>query len=517
MAGAATKCINALREKRQDISMLFLLKRWDWLVSFSAGRELATWVRDEMRLRCSDVCSREFQRKVEEEFKASGSGIHQIAPERFVFAVTKDDAKRLCWEAGWPRPFFPVMLQTRPGNGGTFVKRGHWKQKQEGPAYKPGVFVICSCWSDAIHVLVYMAGRKEFHGYPAEVVYENQIVDLGPKNLTYPCRVILDCDAKLSEFNNEFTLDELRESIDRVPLWYVQELLRLGAVKPTDRIWVTQKNKDRETKASSHFIFSIYGISIADTRELFERIFVKAREEAGEKERKVVEEKLESKRPRLQVSSKKRKTLPEPWMVTDPAPFHGRAQFSTLLFYAKNKGETQMPIVTRQMAFLNGMLEQEIPIELGMQLEGPSNPRALELLHMCCYSSFVPDFVTFSSDFMIEKGGKGGNMVRSEIHSSFAPLHEIRTHKHPMFGDREKKLARRPVLSLAPLLGTPAVRRVQLSCRRGWNQQCLTEDMRSTKACPVSVLCMLLWWNWSLKQRRKTLPTSLVPSFALTR
>jgi hypothetical protein len=98
-------------------------------------------------------------------------------------------------------------------------------------------------------------------------------------------------------------------------------------------------------------------------------------------------------------------------MVTDPAPFHGRAQFSTLLFCAKNKGETQMPIVTRRMAFVDGKLEQEIPVDLGRQLEGRRDPGALALLRLCCYSSIVPEFVTFSPDFMIERGVKGGDKV----------------------------------------------------------------------------------------------------------
>ena len=418
MTEAAAKCIQALREKQQDISMLFLLKNWNWLISFKAGAELTDWVRYKMKLRCSVVCSEEFQREVLRQFEASGSGLRPVAPERFVYAVTKDEAKRLCWEADWPRPFFPMMLQTRPANGDGFAKKGRWKQgKDRDPAYRPGVFVIFSCWSDAIHALVAMAGKKCFREFPADVVYENQIVDLGPAHLTYPCRVILDCDAKLSEFNNEYTLAELRESIDRVPQWYIEQLLKLGAIKPTDRVWVTQKNKDRETKASSHFVLSIFGISIADTRELFEQIFVAPREEAKRK----AEEEPASKKPRA------RKGLPEPWMVTDPAPFHGRAQFSTLLFCAKNKGETQMPIVTRKMAFVNGKLEQEIPIDLGRQLEGPRNPDALALLHMCCYSSFVPDFVTFSPMFMFEKSARGGKVRREHKVFFYSMVHQKAT------------------------------------------------------------------------------------------
>lgn len=421
---AAQECIRALRANHQDISMLFLLAKWDWLVSFSAGRELTGWVRDVMKLRCSVVCSGKFQQEVRREFEAScGGGLRSVMPERFVFAVTKDEAKRLCWEAEWPRPFFPVMLQTRPGNGEAFARKGHWKRANNKddaePAYTPGVFIIYSCWSDALHALVAIAGHKSFNGYPADMVYENQIVDLGPNHLTYPCRVILDCDAKLSEFNHEYTLVELRESIDRVPLWYVQQLLRLGAIKPTDRIWCTQKNKDRETKASSHFILDIVGISVADTRELFERIFVVPREEAERKAKLTAtaadkqEDEQEEARPSKKQKQKQKKAsrLPEPWMVTDPAPFHGRAQFSTLLFCAKNKGETQMPIVTRRMAFVDGKLEQEIPVDLGRQLEGRRDPGALALLRLCCYSSIVPEFVTFSPDFMIERGVKGGDKV----------------------------------------------------------------------------------------------------------
>ena len=411
MTEAAALCIQTLKAKRQDISMLFLLKNFDWLGSFGAGRELVEWIRYGLKLRFSAICSPEFQAEVAREYELGGSGLHPVAPERFVFAVTKDEVKRLCSEAQWPRPFFPVMLQTRPASSGTFVKRADWKNKARDPTYRPGVFIIYSCWSDALHALVDIAKRKEFHGFPADVVYENQLVDLGPKHHVYPCRVILDCDAKLSEFNDEYTLAELRESIDRVPLWYVQQLLKLGAIKRTDRVWVTQKNKDRETKASSHFIFSIYGISVADTRELFERIFVTAREEAEGKKKKTAAaataEEEEAEAPTKKKRKKQRSALPEPWRVTDPAPFHGRFQFSTLLFYAKHKGETQMPVVTRRIAFVDGAIEQEIPVALGRQLEGHANPDALALLHACGYTSFIPDFVTFAPGFMVERTAAG--------------------------------------------------------------------------------------------------------------
>jgi hypothetical protein len=398
MVEAAQKCMAALDAGRQDISMLFLLSQWEWLGRFNSGQLLVNWVRGTMKLRGGEVCCPAFHAEVRREFEARMA--RPVAPERVVHAVTKDEAKRLCAEAGWPAPFFPVMLQTRPPEGGAFRSR---KGPKRDEAYTPGVFVIYSCWVDAMYGLIVMAGTKQFKRYPATVVFENQLVDLGPKLLAFPCRIILDCDAKLAEFNHEYTLAELRECIDGVALWFAQQLLLIGAIKPTDRIVVNQKNKDRETKASSHLTFNIAGISTHDIREVLERVFGRPRKEAEDRQKAALKEQADA-QPAPTQNKKARltkKALPEFWRVTDPAPFHGRAQFSTLLFFDKNKGETLTPVVVRELTIVNGEIAREDALDPSGQADGPTNPDVMRLLNRCCYSSIVPEFVTLSADFMV--------------------------------------------------------------------------------------------------------------------
>ena len=398
MAEAAQKCMTALDAGRQDISMLFLLSKWDWLMRFNSGQLLVNWVRGEMKLRGAEVCCPEFHAEVRREFGARL--MRPVAPERVVHAVTKDRAKQLAVEAGWPCPFFPVMLQTRPPDGGGFRR----KKADPGGEYTPGVFVIYSCWVDAIYGLIVMSGTNQFKHYPAAVVFENQIVDMGPRLLSYPCRIILDCDAKLAEFNHEYTLAELRECIDGVALWFVRQLLLIKAIKPTDRVVANQKNKDRATKASSHLTFNIAGISTHDIREVLERIFGRPRKEEEDRQKQAVKPETDDPQKKKKAKLTKKKALPEFWRVTDAAPFHGRAQFSTLLFYDKNKGETRAPIVVRELTFVNGEIVLEHVLDTAGQVElGPTNPDVLNLLNRCCYSSITPDFVTLSADFMVPK------------------------------------------------------------------------------------------------------------------
>jgi hypothetical protein len=216
---------------------------------------------------------------------------------------------------------------------------------------------------------------------------------------------MLDCDAKLAEFNHEYTLAELRECIDGVALWFVRQLLLIGAIKPTDKIVVNQKNKDREAKASSHLAFNIAGISTHDIREVLERIFGRPRKEEEDRQKAALKEAAEKPEPQKKRKRMKlaKKELPEPWRVTDPAPFHGRAQFSTLLFFDKNKGETRAPIVVRELTIVNGEVVREDALDTSAQADGPANPDVMKLLNRCCYSSLVPEFVTLSVDYMVGK------------------------------------------------------------------------------------------------------------------
>ena len=397
MAEAARKCIEALDAKRQDISMLFLLSKIAWLERFPAGVALVTWLREEVGLRVGEVAPPAFQAEVCREFKARG--IRSVAPERFVYATTKQEAKDSCLQAGWPAPFFPMMLQTRPKGAVGFTKNSQREAKKKE---ETGVFIVFSCWPDALFALITMAATKTFKGYAADFVFENQIADFGPRQMHFPCRIILDCDAKVSEFNNEFTLEELEECIDKVAPWFVKQMVKIGAIKPTDEVTCYQKHKSRPGKASAHLIFSIMGLPVEDIREVLDRIFVAPWKEAMERQ-KQQEEKEAAAQPKPKKQKLERRKPPEPWQIADRSTMHGRNQFSTLLFKNPDKNETEYPALTRKLILVNGEVKKQFRLSYTRAEFGPENERALDLLNCCCYTSFQPGFVTISPDFMIPK------------------------------------------------------------------------------------------------------------------
>jgi hypothetical protein len=388
MSEAARRCIEALDARQQDISMLFLLAHTAWLERFEAGEKLVTWVREEAKLRLGEVTAKGFQEEVRREFSARG--IRPVAPERCVHAMTKQGAKDLCLQAGWPCPFFPVMLQTRPKGAGGFDKKG----RKEGP---PGAFIVFSCWPDAFFALITMAGTGVYKGSAADIIFENQVADFGPKSIAFPCRIILDCDAKMAEFNNEYTLEELEQSIDAVPLWFVRELVRIKALKPTDKVVCYKKKKSRADKASAHFVFGIMGIPTEDIREVLDIIFV-SRWKAWAEKQKSIPESSQPKRHKA-----RGRELPEPWRVTDRSTMHGRNQFSTLLLKNPDKKETEFPYLERRMVIVNGEVTGRSRLPFAREEYEPGHAQALQLLHCCCYSSFPQEFVTLSPDFMIRK------------------------------------------------------------------------------------------------------------------
>ena len=405
MADAATECIAELDRNKQDISMLFLFSKWDWLVRSKMGEDLLCWMETTMGMKRARVDTKAFHEEVKRVFLSRG--IKAVAPERVVHAVLKNDAKELCMQAGWPKPFIPVMLQTRPPGGGGFKKKN--KDETRGD---PGVFVIFSNWQDAFFGLMSMCARGEYKGYPAEVVFENQ-VEIEDKY--FPGRIILDCDAKLEEFQNKYTIQELEESIDQVGPWFLGQLVEIGALKPTDKITIYVKNKSRPAKASKHAIIPVYGFAPIDIQNVLHRIFDPPRLAAKKKEE---EEALKDaaggakKKAKTAPPSSKGRNLPEPWRVTDPAMFHGRGQFSTLFCKSSAKNEKEFPSLEYQMTVVNGRViskkftGQMVDGEFVKMARGdftPDHPDALGMLHCCCYTSLLADFAVLDPMFMTMK------------------------------------------------------------------------------------------------------------------
>lgn len=387
----ATRCIEELDKHRLDITMLWLLKHPEWLERCRAGRDLTSWVRM-MQVPMHIAKGEAFQGEVQREFKRRG--IREVAPERVVDHWSKDPAKQLCLDAKWPKPYFPVMLQLNPRKPG-------------------GAFLIFSSWQDAMLALRNISMQRKFKGkdkwYAVDMVYENQIVDMGGKDGTgydYPCRLILDCDAKISEHGEGHTLESLKGLIEQVPAWFARRLVEIGAIRSTDRVVVFEKEKSRHNKASRHYIFNIMGYSTWDTNAVLFEIFGKEHEAE-----KVLMKKENSKKP---------PGLPA-WKMVDIVPHHGRGQYSVLGFFDKDKQETEYPCITRRLEIVNGELKSIKPCKVSRKESSLDHPGALRMLHDACYSCFVPEFVTMDSKYMVQRSVKA-------IHSS--ARRENRTHAH---------------------------------------------------------------------------------------
>jgi hypothetical protein len=375
MSDHALRCIAALDKHRQDITMLWWLKQPKWLAQFKAGRELLHWAQNIMEVSGRVLTSDEFQSEVHRVFQQRG--VCPVAPERVVANWKKETTKEMCLKEQWPKPFLPVMLQ---------AKRA---QDQKGS----GAFILFSSWQDAMIALREMAKTKTFHYakgskiFLASMVYENQLTDMA--GYDYPCRIILDCDAKEAQFGNRYTLEQLADCISEVPAWFTSQLIRIGAIKPADEVVVYEKEKSRKGKASRHYIFNIVGLSTWDIQAVLREVFLPfiEKDKAG--------------------SGKQKKTpksdLPKPWHVTDTVPHHGRGQYSVLGFFDEKKGETECPALTKRLVIVNGQITQTGLCRIPRKDASLDAEQALNLLRRACYTCPVFDFVTLDPKFMVQR------------------------------------------------------------------------------------------------------------------
>jgi hypothetical protein len=374
MASDAAKCIQALDDQQQDITMLWMLKKPSWLIQFKAGRDLYDWARNIMHVSEAAMTSKDFQGEVFRVF--AERGIRAVAPQRVVANWQKNTAKEMCLQERWPKPFFPIMLQ---------AKRA---PDQQGS----GAFIVFSSWQDAMIALREMAKTKTYYyakgkkAYLASMVYENQLTDM--EGYDYPCRIILDCDAKEAQFEHRFTLQQLVKCIEEVPTWFTRELIRIGAIKPTDEVVVYEKEKSRKGKASRHYIFHIVGLSTWDIQAVLRAVFLPYLQADASDSRK-------RKRPEPDT--------PEPWQVTDTVPHHGRGQYSVLGFFDERKGETECPAITRRLVIVNGEITKTGMCRISRKDASLEGSKALDLLHRACYTCPVFDFVTLDPKFMTQR------------------------------------------------------------------------------------------------------------------
>jgi hypothetical protein len=449
MALMARRCIEALDGKGQDITMLWLLKDMHWLERCKAGRELTDWVRNTMEVPTKIASGEDFQAEVLREFQTRG--VRPVAPERMVDHCLKDPAKQLCLDAKWPKPYFAVMLQLNPRKPNATNEHG-------APPKLPGRFLIFSSWQDAMLALQRIATTRKFQDsdgrwFPVQMIYENQVVDVGNKDgagYDYPCRLILDCDAKLKEHGEGHTLESLKELIEQVPAWFARRLVEIGAIKRTDRVVVYEKEKSRDNKASRHYIFNIMGYSTWDTNAVYHEIFRKEHD----KEKALLEKEGLKKAPGLPI-----------WKMVDIVPHHGRGQYSVLGFFDKDKKETEYPCLTRRLVIVDGQVKSIRSCKFGREESHMDQPFALSMLHEACYSCFVPEFVTLHDKYMVQHSAVNKTRAMPAVRVEL-------THAHHCGRQKEGGPDQPEALDQAPPRTAPLVpAESRRSCRSGSNQR----------------------------------------------
>lgn len=376
MSEHADACIAYFDERKLDITLLWLLKHWDWLDTFAFGKKMVSFIEGTMKLRRNHVVRTEFHQRVTTVF--CERGVQKICPSRMVQAYRKEELFALCCQQKWPEPFFPFMLQMRPG-----------------------VFVLFANWQDGFYWIVEKTGRKAhtFDGklLPVELLYENQIVDL-KEHGDFPCQLIIDCDAYVDEFHGRLSMAELKTLMSTQMLpWLVGKLVSIGAIRRDQTVVVVEKEKSRVgtskgDKVSRHYMLNLIGIPTMQLRAVLRKIFIDMFTEARAQHKKT------GSMAHVEVGSDACFAL-----LGDSATMHGRNQFSVL--FCGKKGEKPPRISNIYEISDGGTRVKTTPWRFADDEHTPDHPDAMVMLFYACYSCMNPKTVTVNTSFPVPLAG----------------------------------------------------------------------------------------------------------------
>ena len=421
MAEHADRCIERLDADGLDITQLFAGRHWEWLDCTEQGRELKRFFEVVMGMRRPDAVSPKFHERVEETFKRRG--IVNLAPERRVEAYRKEELFAKYRAAGWPKPHTPYLVQMRPG-----------------------LFVLLSNYQAGFHLIRHMAasGRFQSEGgksLPVTLLYEGQMEEV-------PCRMILDCEAYVSQFEGRLSHAELLASVQEVPQAFVRRLAGLGAIPDDCVVRVFEKNKCRGDKISFHYIFNILmSDPTVDGRSALGKAIIEPfrEERAVWKESKSMVHTLDPGTGRCR----------EPLLHVDACTVKGRHQFSVV--FSCKAGEEPCRITRRLEISERGERVRETASAWASEQHVPTHAHALEMLYYGGFTHWTKDSITLDKRFRIVAAplSELATAVRGEA-LKCRPAVRLELTCTPCFGDRQKKWAGRPVVGmLVPVAGRP--------------------------------------------------------------
>lgn len=351
-----------------------------------------------------------------------------------VWAIRKAELYDLAIRAGWPKPYYPFMIQTRP------PEPTEEELKARKGFRRAGVFVMFSNWQDGFFKIMEIAGCKilknqsgiplrDFCGdiHQVTVLYENQITNFDGRDS--PCRIILDCDLSCAKYKDKFTLQQMIASTDEVPLWFVRRLVEINAIKKTDIVWIVEKDKSRSIKpheiaqgggkVSKHYTFNILGLSKGDIYKVLYEVF-----------KKPFLDKKTAVKVSAGVEEDTQGSLISHLEIADVTTMHGNNQFSVMLLHDPKKKETRNPVQTAEIRVSQGgTVVERFPTPWADTANDPDHPDALRMLEKSCYSNFVANSITLHPRFM--EGFHEGESRCKRFLFIRETRSETRTHTHP--------------------------------------------------------------------------------------
>ena len=358
----ADRCIEELDKRKCDYTLLFWLCQWDTIKHVMYGRDIITFITDDMKLTREDVCNPFFHNRITEVFEERG--IRKISPRDCVSAYFKGKVTELMEKAGWTKPFVPFVFQPRTPPAG-------------------GCFVVYKTWPDGIAELCKTMFHRQFEldtgTIPVQNCYEIPFTGLG--------NLIVDFELEVHTFKDgEQTVDTLNKLGEEFPVWFYNRAIDVLGLDPeTQTLTVCVKKKSRGDKASFHFTTNILGITYGNIKSFSEAVLAPIASTL--KEYGVT-------KTFFHLSGQ---TNLCPGIGWDLKTIHGRQPISTMFGCKPN--ESNYPQLMRHIEFgdlVDGMKINKLPFE------GPHTPThkdALYLLYHSCFTIPKPNTIALGGAF----------------------------------------------------------------------------------------------------------------------
>jgi len=240
-----TLCIEELKRRGCDFSLLFWLRNQESLPGTEIGAELNLFLKDisvPIELFSHSNFRNGFFTQLRSEFNENG--LRKVAPENFIETCGEGGkalAIQLASRANWPRPNQTFCFQTRGENS---------------------AFFIFQCWQDGVRKILELF-NKPYYLLPdgqrvkVEQIYEHSWGD------TRLSRLLIDWEIESPWASGRRTPEQLRVTAEKFPLWFVKQLIKNDVLHADTHVHCTVKDKSRDiergTKVSFHFAFNIAG------------------------------------------------------------------------------------------------------------------------------------------------------------------------------------------------------------------------------------------------------------------